>query len=194
MERVLVIEREVLFLDGYWKGVKADLSDELIERITQKAFFTDRDPAEKNTDLKQIIPYVYITRGDEFFLAYRLKKQTESRLHNLYSLGIGGHINPCDEDNGEGDLVTAGMFRELDEEIFLPEGSRPALKGILNFDDDPVGQVHVGFVYNLETEADIEIREKEHMAGSFVSYTGLLEKYEAMEGWSRQLFDDLIRR
>ena len=48
---------------------------------------------DSDNTVRQIIPYVILRRGRHYFLLRRLKKQTETRLHEKLSLGVGGHIN-----------------------------------------------------------------------------------------------------
>ncbi len=55
----------------------------------------------------------------------RSKAGGDTRLHDLYSLGIGGHLNP--EDGG----VLEGLRREFHEEMVAdwdpePQADRPA--------------------------------------------------------------------
>src|SRR5436190_9053741 len=81
--------------------------------------FMERNLAEHDESFKQVIPYVLVAHGNRYLLIRRTKKQGEARLHDMYSLGIGGHIN--DVDSGSEDrhshIVEAGMRRELNEEI-----------------------------------------------------------------------------
>ena len=65
----------------------------------------------------------------------------DARLHDLWSIGVGGHLNP-----GDGD-VAGGLAREWAEEVeadFAPD--YPPV-GLLNDDTTPVGAVHIGFVF-----------------------------------------------
>jgi hypothetical protein len=45
----------------------------------------------------EIIPYLLIRYDNKLFMVRRLIGQTEKRLHNKYSIGIGGHINPTEK-------------------------------------------------------------------------------------------------
>ena len=77
-------------------------------------FFVARADAEVQPKWRQIIPYVVVMHGDDVFTLRRLRKQTEARLHDKVSIGIGGHINP-------GHDVLAGLHKELDEEIAVDD-------------------------------------------------------------------------
>ena len=71
----------------------------------------------------------------------RTRAGGDARLHDRWSIGVGGHLNP-----GDGDLL-GGLRREWDEEVvagFVPDFR---LVGLLNDDTTAVGQVHLGAVY-----------------------------------------------
>lgn len=168
---------------------------DLIDVIKPEMRFIDRSLAESDTKLRQIIPYILIRRngqnGPQFYLFKRLGTQGEKRLHNLYSLGAGGHINPVDTSSD--DPLDAGLKRELEEELYLPEKYRLQFKGWIYSEIDPVSCVHVGLVYILDVlKGEVEIREKEKMTGEWCDAITLKEKESAMEGWSRIALNHLI--
>ena len=72
-------------------------------------YFLPRSRAEYDASVKQIIPYVVIRRGEEYFLLRRLKKQTEARLHDKLSLGVGGATSTPSEETAE-DPLWAGLL------------------------------------------------------------------------------------
>ena len=96
---------------------------------------------EPDRSWKQVIPYLVLRDGPRYFLMRRTKAGGDARLHDLWTIGVGGHLNP-----GDGDLA-GGLRREWREEIeadFEPEFE---LVGLLNDDTTDVGSVHVGAVY-----------------------------------------------
>ena len=110
----------------------------------------------------------------------------DARLHDLWSIGVGGHLNP-----GDGD-VRGGLLREWHEEIaadFVPD-FEPF--GLLNDDTTPVGAVHVGFVFNADAAGrPATIRETEKLTGSFVATADVELVRDDLETWSRLVFDAL---
>ena len=70
------------------------IDTDVMTKILSEGIFEHRNILENDPSHKQLIPYAVICCGDELYLFHRTKKQTESRLHNLYSLGVGGHMNP----------------------------------------------------------------------------------------------------
>lgn len=108
--------------------------------------FIDRTEAEISTEWVQLIPYCLIMRGREC-LRYR-RKGSEGRLTGLYSVGVGGHINPEDaSDKPDRDTYYRALRRELLEEVGLatPEVSKPV--GLIYDPSNEVGRVHFGVVH-----------------------------------------------
>lgn len=68
----------------------------LLRRIEQEGFFLERPQAEEDPTHRQIIPYAVVRHRGRFFLMRRTKGGGEARLHDRYTLGVGGHINPQD--------------------------------------------------------------------------------------------------
>lgn len=165
----------------------------VIELANRTAAFLPRGQVEQDESQKQIIPYVCIRQGDSYVLLQRTKKQSEARLHNKFSLGIGGHINDLEMAGGEKDLVQAGLERELSEEISLAAGWNLTLLGTIYDDATPVGRVHFGVVYELEAASrEFTLNEPDLMSGSWTPAVQLVEHRERMETWSQILFDSHI--
>ncbi len=161
MEKVLCIQRNQL--PPSWvepRGWVNMSMDQFVTQCTAAEFaFVDRPQAEQNPALKQVIPYIVLQTRDLSQTAVYNRQGSETRLHDLWSLGIGGHINPEDNpknNRGEMDfksLVTAGMERELSEELSLrPAGEKPIFKGIISEDITDVGKVHIGAVFQILTQ------------------------------------------
>ena len=109
MEQVLVVKREKLerYIGGR-NGLIRDNTEDILDAIMGGHEFMPRAEAEERPDYKQIIPYVILLQGDKVFVTRRLNKGGEARLHGRISIGIGGHINPVDE---EGNLLMRGLWR-----------------------------------------------------------------------------------
>jgi predicted NUDIX family phosphoesterase len=168
---------------------------DLIDLIKPEMRFVDRALAETDITLRQIISYIlirrYILNEPQFYLFKRLGTQGEKRLHNLYSLGAGGHINPVDTSSD--DPLDAGLKRELEEELYLPEKYSLQFEGWIYSDIDPVSCVHVGLVYVMDVlKGEVEIREKDKMTGEWCDMEKLISLRDSMEGWSRIVLNDLI--
>lgn len=157
-ESVLCIHRDRL--PAPWVETKSIVPlglSTFIEKCTQSGFdFIPREKAEQNPDLKQVIPYIILqTPGSDQTAVYN-RQGSEKRLHDLWSLGIGGHINPIDQENDQAsfkDILISGMERELDEELIKRPACDPAkFIGIISEDITDVGSVHLGAVFQILTK------------------------------------------
>ena len=170
-------------------------AETVIKTANQLRKFLPRSQVETDESHKQIIPYICIRHADAFVLLQRTKKQSEARLHNKYSLGIGGHINEQEVAGGAKDLVYAGLLRELKEEITVAEGWKLNLLGTIYDSSTPVGRVHFGIVYELEThERSFTLNEPELMSGTWVAKKELSGFKDRMETWSQLLLEGYIER
>lgn len=155
--------------------------------------YIDRKVAEADTNWLQIIPYVVIFRGREVFCYQRSKDGGEKRLHDKWSLGIGGHINPID---GEGSPETywAAFRRELKEETGLNTSTVP-VTGLIYDPSNDVGKVHFGVVHHLQlgnNPPPMEFRDKGIVNGQFLHVTELPARAGEFENWSRLVITQLL--
>ncbi len=188
-EQVMVVRREDLakHIAGREAGLIQERTGDILTIIESKHFFIDRPLAETSPQYKQIIPYVVIRHLDSYYLLRRLEKQTEARLHEKLSLGIGGHINP------DTPTLLGGLKKELEEEVHVAGPYDLRFTGILNDDSTDVGQVHLGAVYTLAaSSSDVTVREVDKMAGQWITTAGLAPLRERMETWSQIVYDELI--
>ncbi len=195
MEFVWVIRRRDLFPIAFTHGFchradshPAGRPDELLARIRQHGFFLERRAAEQDPSFKQIIPYCVISTERGCLRLQRLRAQGETRLHDLLSIGVGGHINPIDAANAR-DPLDAGAHRELEEEIAVAGACELELVGTINDDTTAVGAVHFGVVYRVPADSKtIRVVETEKMAGEVVSAADLMRSYrenpDQYESWS----------
>ena len=183
-ESILVVRREYLapYLTEDF-GLITEGVEEIVRVIEAHHEFRPRPEMETDPAYKQIIPYVLVTRGAEAFVMQRLKRGGEQRLHGLLSLGVGGHIDPVDE--AEGSALTAGLRREVDEEVAVERAASLTPLGVINNDRDEVGRVHLGFLFRLEAEGAVTVRETEKLSGSFMPIAALPALRDKMEGWSQ---------
>ncbi len=164
--------------------------------MAESSLFLPRDEVEEDPSYKQIIPYAVVSHaspstGEQWFLMKRKKGGGEKRLHNLFSLGVGGHINPVDDRIDPG-IVERALLREVEEELSVPEPRAISTIGLLNDDSNPVGSVHFGIVFKISIQdANVSVREVEQLEGSFVPCDALGEKAENMETWSRLICEGL---
>ena len=195
MEFVFVVKRydlfDLEFPHGFQTAEEAGLP-ELLRRARERGFFVERRYTETDSSFKQIIPYCLVTCGDSVFLLRRTKKGGEARLHGRLSIGVGGHINPVDEEVG--DVVEAGADRELEEEIVVEAPCTREPVGIINDDASKVGSVHFGIVFRVEVEEPkVRVRETDQLEGEFVTRDALREllanERDRFETWTALILD-----
>jgi predicted NUDIX family phosphoesterase len=159
-----------------------------LESLLANAYFVPRWQAEYNPTLRQLIPYAVLRQGERVFLVQRTKQQGEARLHNLYSIGLGGHINPVDDARQQ--PIDAGLQRELEEELDLHgwNVADPLCAGLINDLSNGVSQDHLGVLYLLEVPAHrpISVRETDKMTGQWVDVEKIRQDHFAqLESWSQ---------
>lgn len=190
MEQVLVTDRKALEAKLGTAVFVTQGLEELKSYLLAHHFFLPRQQAEYDATVRQIIPYVILRRQGSYFLLRRLKKQTEQRLHQKLSLGVGGHINPTEE--AAADPILAGLHRELAEEVDVPSVRSLTCVGLINETTGGVSDYHTGLVYLLETDGAVTVRETEKMTGSWATLQELQAVYEDLETWSQLVFDRVI--
>ena len=186
-ELVLVVPRHILMEDPGWHGVRGDLPGTAFEGlVAQHGEFRPRGEMERDRSWKQVIPYLVLRDGPRYFLMRRTKAGGDTRLHDLWTIGVGGHLNP-----GDGDLA-GGLRREWHEEIdadFEPEFE---LVGLINDDTTDVGSVHVGAVFVADARGrPVAIRETDKLSGAFADAADVANVVGAMETWSALAFGHL---
>ena len=188
-ESVLVVPRATLMGTPGWRGVLCRGVDPYLDVIVRQGRFAPRTQTESDPRWKQVIPYLVLRDGERFFLMRRSRAGTDARLHERYSIGIGGHLNPGDAD------LAGGLAREWAEELdaaFVPEFR---LLGLLNDDETDVGHVHVGVVFLGEASGrPVAIRETEKLEGRFAAPTDVAAVRDRMESWSQLVFDFMAGR
>jgi predicted NUDIX family phosphoesterase len=186
-EHVLGAPRSRLWADDGWRGVLAVGVAPILTAALAAATFRPRAEAERDPTWKQLIPYLVLRDGPRIFLMRRTRAGGDPRLHDRYTIGVGGHINPGD------DGIEGGLRREWHEEIDASFDPEWRLLGLLNDDADPVGAVHLGIVYEAEAGGRrVAIRETEKLSGAFVSLEDAQAVRNQMETWSALLLDHLL--
>jgi len=202
-ELVLVVDREVLEdfdgLDGCSITTQPDDLDQISASL-RGAFFMSRREAEENPVYKQIIPYLIVSSGDRY-LTYR-RSGAEKRLTDLFSIGIGGHINPADSAERRMGLIRNNVRREVAEELSL-DGAESiwdelsddfAVVGVLYDDSNDVGRVHLGIVLRIDVRPALAKRLRMGDEGKEMSWKVQEELegiYNVLEGWSKVCVDAL---
>jgi len=197
-EQILVVERKVLEQVGVFNGLAFD-----VERYLNKIFvpgvpyFMPRSQAEKDPSYKQIIPYVIMSYDGTFLSYVRGRRAGENRLTGLRSIGIGGHINPGDNelplfDTDFRKMYNIAVEREVAEEVSVETSYTDRIVALLNDESNEVGRVHLGIVHYWILDApNINKREQMITQMAFMTPAELQKVRNTMETWSGLCLDKL---
>ena len=185
-ELVLVVPRSQAIIDGGWRGVTAAGLERVLAAVAAVGRFRPRREMEADPSQKQVIPYLVLRDGGRYFLMRRTRAGGDERLHDRWSIGVGGHLNP-----GDGD-VRGGLLREWREEIdaaFVPDFR---VVGLINDDENEVGAVHLGVVFVADAAGrPAMVRETEKLSGRFATAAEVQAVRGDLETWSELVFDFL---
>ena len=192
-ERVLCFPRKLLEDLGVFQGLSLDTEKYLPAlTATDQVLYLNRSEAELDKRYKQLIPYVLILCQGKILRYRRGKGGQETRLHGLYSVGIGGHIS--EEDHGlfsERQGYQEGMRRELLEEVDIDEVV-DATVAVINDDSTEVGYVHFGVVHVVHVpDEKIVGRRSGILAPEFVPIADAVKDLAGYESWSRFCLENL---
>jgi predicted NUDIX family phosphoesterase len=192
-ERVLCFERNLFEKLGIFQGLSREV-EKYLPVVTAKAnvVYLNRSEAEQDKRYKQLIPYALIVCGDKILRYRRGKGGQETRLHGLYSVGVGGHIS--EEDNGlfsEGIGYQEAMRRELMEEVSIEVDKEMAV-AVINDDSTEVGFVHLGIVHIVYVpDESLANRRSGIVSPEFVPVSEAIKNPDAYESWSRFCLENL---
>jgi predicted NUDIX family phosphoesterase len=189
-ELVLVVSRADLVQTAgrgqLWRGICPGDARIYLDLFAASGRFVPRAEAEEDAAWKQVIPYLVLFDRGRIFLMQRTRAGGDRRLHDRWTIGLGGHVAPTDGG------VEGGLRREWAEEVSADWELEPTFLGLLNDDSTPVGRVHLGAVFRAEAKGRaVSIREADKLRGSFADGSEVRRVYEHLETWSQLLFDHL---
>jgi predicted NUDIX family phosphoesterase len=198
VEQVLVVPRSAVEEVGMFHGLVLDV-DSYLEKLFAAGVpsFKPRPEAEKDPSHKQLIPYVIIKCGDKYLTYVRGKRAGETRLVGNRSIGIGGHINPVDNEVplfgvDYREIYENAVLREVDEEINIEGNRSDRIVALLNDDTNEVGQVHLGVVHVLTVDNENVTRNEQMITQlEFKTLDELHAVRGEMETWSQLCLDGL---
>ena len=183
-ERVLVVPRDRIMGARAWHGILGSGAAPYLDVIAAEGRFELRVAMERDPRFKQVIPYLVLRDRGRYFLMRRTRAGGDARLHDRFSIGVGGHLNPGDVD------LAGGLAREWSEELaadFVPEFH---LLGLLNDDETEVGRVHLGVVYLAEAAGRaVRVRETTKLEGGFAAPAAVRAVFDRLETWSQLVLD-----
>jgi len=192
-ERVLCFERRLFEELGVFQGLSLAIEKYLpVVTSASNTLYLNRSDAEQDKRYKQLIPYVLIICQGRILRYRRGRGGQETRLHGLYSVGIGGHIS--EEDHGlfsSGLGYQEGMRRELMEEVAIDDVKGTAV-AVINDDSTDVGYVHFGVVHVLAVaNENVAGRRSGIVAPEFIPIVEAVKDPSGYESWSRFCLEHL---
>jgi predicted NUDIX family phosphoesterase len=192
-ERVLCFQRKLFEELGVFQGLSLEVGKYLpVVTSLSHILYLNRSEAEQDKRHKQLIPYVLILCNDRILRYRRGKGGQETRLHGLFSVGVGGHIS--EEDHGLFSKQLGyheGMRRELFEEVAINAENEAAV-AVINDDSTEVGYVHFGVVHVMHVATEeIVGRRSGILAPEFIPISEAMKDPSAYESWSRFCLENL---
>lgn len=190
------------YTPGFWRGIEGEiLEDPMFQAITKRAFWVDRELAEKTPDFKQLIVYSVLVDLDKrkIFLYQRSSEgqYKERRLRGKWSCGLGGHVDQA-KDGTSWPLLNS-FFREMREEVGL-DVSLSDFKpfGYVYDPSDDVGRVHLGILNLVMTGGEVTPKDKEISSGRMVDLSEaekiIKTSGDEVESWTKIAFSAVCNR
>lgn len=203
-ERIICFPSSLL--DNKYKNFTGVFKNEFLwQRIKNNLITLPRNTVEHDPSYRQIVVYVLVRFKNQYLVYQRTKITKEDRLQEMYSIGIGGHVNNSDNlhtqlfsDNSFDSFLSNAIFREVHEEIRI-ESNRtrePVFIGFLLDNTNDVGMVHFGVVSVIEIFDKKVFSKKEKGVGNlkFQNLSSLQNNSEKLESWSILIVKYLSRR
>ncbi len=169
----------------------------------QSCIIAPRSLLESTSLFRQFISYtIVVNKKGHILLYYRKKGGNEKGLHDLYSCGIGGHVDGVEavyNKDGAIDIdatLDKAIHRELHEELkldgFSDEIEIHRLKDkFLITNNNPVDSVHLGVVSVIVVNAD-DVLSGEQDIIDVKGFFPLNDLHSFnLENWSRVLIESL---
>jgi predicted NUDIX family phosphoesterase len=185
-ELVRVVPRSAVVDGAGWRGIRTADLDQVTALVARAGRLRPRALMEADPTYKQVIPYLILRNGRDYFLMRRTRAGADRRLHDRWSIGIGGHLDARDR------TLRAGLLREWAEELTADFEPDFRFVGLLNDDQTEVGRVHLGVVFQAEAAGrPVAIRETDKLEGGFASPAAVASVAAWLESWSQLAYEYL---
>lgn len=168
----------------------------LLSGIMAQGKFLLRADIEGDITFQQVIPYAFVVCNGSYFVSRRIKG--DSRLQGKLSLGFGGHLNPCDGNTRNTDMILNGLKREMREETTIEncEASSSCYGFVRDLKSSTPDHIGVVFKYNvLRISVDkLKIKEKDTLEGFWMSEQELVRNIDKFESWAQYIIADIALR
>lgn len=211
-EHVLAFPTENLDDVGRFQGITRSWRRPLKQLLSAGIDQIDRMVAEQSEDHKQLLTYILVTRGTQLLCFRRgTFNRVEDYLRGSLCVGFGGHVSEADRTvynwHDLKEIVYENAFRELCEELRLPEEDRKRLKegnglqvlGLLNDDSSSTGRKHLAVLLQYEVSSsdrwDRPTKgEKSINQLSWLDLESLDDNLRDFEYWSQLCLAEFFKR
>lgn len=189
-EEVLVVKTDTIFPNGIWEGFR-NLDEKLFLHLVDKnSEYLKRGFAETDETYQQMIAQIILKVGRKVFVHKVAQTGSESRLHNLWPILLGGHINNTDKK------ISDALNREFKEEIdYKGKITSKKFWGVIKLHDNPVNRVHMGLVWIYEGDSE-EYEPTDDgglVNGHFAGISELKKMKNQMTYWSKVVLPELLK-
>lgn len=195
-EDILVFDKNVLRDFIPTDGLRDDNID--YAKLLANTRSMRRIEAETRHDVIQLVSAYVVHYGDDILTYKRTRRLPENRLHNVYSLMFGGHLNPDDLlplfSFNDPETALYMLIRELNEELIVGR-PYPTIKfaGLLYDPRTEVSEQHVAIVFDVSmNNTSYSIGERGFLADAkFETRAQIASRISDFENWSEYLFHNL---
>ena len=169
-----------------WYGLRTDGIDDFLAVVETHGRYEPRAEMEVDPSFKQIIPYLVLRDGERYFLMRRTRPGGDARLHDRWSIGVGGHIEPGDEGWPAG---CAANGTRSSSPISSPPSRLPLCSTTTRPRSEP--STSASSCSPTPTARPVSVRETDKLSGAFATPAEVAAGADHLETWSRIVFDAL---
>ena len=197
-EEIVVFSRDLL--DRFIPGPGLfELSPETSQELLVSLRPMQRREAEEDMSVIQLVS-AFLVRIEHRIATYkRTRRLPESRLHGVYSLLFGGHLNPEDVPPlfsiFDPDMGSSYIQRELREELRFSRPPPMQLRGVLYDTAREVSLQHLGVLYEVHVPPSeaIEVGERGFLQQlAFETPSEILNRIDEFENWSERVLREYV--
>lgn len=174
------------FIDG--EGITRYQSsfEEFISELNLCSYSTRRKEAEQDESLIQLVSVFLVSFKGKYLTHKRAKRLPEKRLHDYYSVMLGGHLTP---DDYLPMALELDVMRELKEELILNYTPKVQFQGVIYDSSTSVSRLHLGLIFHAELSSEkYEIGERGFLIDSKLETVDeMYKRIDDFENWSQLL-------
>ena len=199
-EEIVVFSRDLLGRLIPGPGL-FELSPEASQELLVSLRPMQRREAEEDMSVIQLVSAFLVRIEDRIATYKRTRRLPESRLHGVYSLLFGGHLNPEDVPPlfsiFDPDMGSSYIQRELQEELRFFKPPPMQLRGVLYDTAREVSLQHLGVLYEVYVPPSetIEVGERGFLQQlAFETPAEILNRIDEFENWSELVLREYVLR